>query len=104
MAGHIFPFLSDRNGVTVLFAYIQPRASRNGFAGIFQNRLKIRICSAPVEGEANRECIEFLSRTLGIPKSEISLEKGAQSRQKSFVISRPLAFVQTALEEAELTG
>ncbi len=104
MASNIFPFLSDRNGRTVLFAHIQPRASRNGIAGVFQNRLKIRICSPPVEGEANRECIEFLSRTLGISKSEIILEKGAQGRQKTFLISRPLEFVQTALEAAGLTG
>ena len=102
MSGTGFAFLSRKEGETLLSAYIQPRAGRSGFAGIFQDRLKIRINALPADGEANRECIEFLSKSLGIAKSEISLTRGAQSRQKTFLIARPMEFVRRKLESAEL--
>ena len=100
MAPEEFGYLSEKAGETFLFAYIQPRASRSEFSGTFRERLKIRINSPPVEGEANRESIDFLAKTLGVSKSEIRLLKGAQSREKTFVISRPIGFVREKLKEA----
>jgi hypothetical protein len=93
-----FTYLSEKAGETLLCAYIQPRASKNEFSGIFRQRLKIRISSPPFEGEANRECVDFLAKTLGIAKSEIKLLKGGQSREKTFLISRPIGFVREKLE------
>jgi uncharacterized protein (TIGR00251 family) len=104
MSGTGFPYLTQKESETLLSAYIQPRAGKSGFAGVFQDRLKIRINALPAEGAANRECIEFLSRSLGIAKSEISLTRGAQSRQKTFLIARPIEFVRQKLEGAELGG
>jgi hypothetical protein len=95
-----FVYLSERAGETFLCAYVQPRASRNEFSGAFRRRLKIRIDSPPIEGEANRKCIDFLAKTLGVSKSEIKLLKGGHSREKTFVISRPISFVREALKEA----
>lgn len=91
-------YLSEKGGETLLLAHVQPRAAKNGFAGVFGRRLKIRIASPPVEGEANRECIAFLAKTLGVAKSEITLLKGGNSRDKMFVISRPIAFVREKLK------
>ena len=98
------PFLTQKEGETLLSAYIQPRAGKSGFAGIFQDRLKIRVNAPPADGEANQECMEFLSKSLGIPKSEIRLTRGGQSRQKTFLISRPFEFVRERLESAGLGG
>jgi hypothetical protein len=95
-------YLSEKEGKTFLSVYVQPRASSSGFSGVFRDRLKIRIGSPPVEGEANRECVSFLAKALGVSKSEIKLLKGGQSREKTFVISRPIAFVREKLKEAEL--
>ena len=93
-------YLSERGGETLLLVHVQPRAAKNGFAGVFGQRLKIRIASPPVEGEANRECIAFLAKILGVAKSEITLLKGGNSRDKMFVISRPIAFVREKLNPA----
>ncbi len=93
-----FPFLSEKAGETVLAVYVQPRAGKSGFAGVFQERLKIRISAPPVEGEANKECIEFLAKALGVAKSEVRLAKGGQSRQKTFIISRPLENIYSLLK------
>ena len=102
MASEDFAYLSEKAGETLLCAYIRPRASRSEFSGTFRRMLKIRVSSPPVEGEANRECIEFLAKTLGVSKSEIKLLKGGHSREKTFVISRPIAFVREILKEAGL--
>lgn len=102
MAENNFQFLTEKDGETHLAAYIQPRAGKSTFAGVYQDRLKIRISAAPVEGEANRECVDFLSKQLGVSRSEIRLAKGAQSRQKIFIISRPMEFVRDSLRRAGL--
>ncbi len=94
-------YLSERGGETILIAHVQPRAARSGFSGHFGQRLKIRISSPPVEGEANRECIAFLAGVLGVSKSEIRLLRGGQSRDKTFAISRPIAFVREKLKRAD---
>lgn len=95
-----FPFLSEKGGDTLLSIYAQPKAAKNEFAGLFQERLKLRVCSPPVEGAANRECISFLAGVLGIAKSEITLARGGQSRQKTFLIARSLDFVLQKLTDA----
>ena len=86
----------------MLCAYIQPRAARSEFSGIFRGRLKMRIGSPPVEGEANRECINLLAKTLRVARSEIRLLRGERSREKTFVISRPIGFVIEKFREAGL--
>jgi uncharacterized protein (TIGR00251 family) len=93
-------YLSEKGQETILKVYIQPKASKTEICGLFREKLKIRISSPPVEGAANRECIAFLAQTLGVPKSEITLIKGGQSREKTFVISRPMIFVVGKLKEA----
>jgi len=46
----------------------------------------IKVAAPPVEGKANRALIEFLSDVLDVPKSRISIEKGAASRRKLVVV------------------
>jgi len=62
----------------------------------------MRVNSPPVEGEANRECIELLCRALGVSRSEIKLLRGEKSREKTFLISRPIGFVSEKFREAGL--
>lgn len=44
--------------------------------------IKIKIKAAPVDGEANKEVIRFLSEFLQIPKREIQILHGESSRTK----------------------
>ena len=48
--------------------------------------LRIRVAAPPVEGKANLELRSFLAGWLGIPKSQVTLEKGDSSRIKTFSI------------------
>lgn len=44
--------------------------------------LKVRVRARPVEGEANEALIRLLAKTLGMPRSAVSLARGGQSRLK----------------------
>jgi len=64
-----------------------PRASRCELAGVQGDALKIRITAPPVEGEANKECINFLSGILCVKKSQIKIIAGHRSKNKKVSIS-----------------
>ena len=46
----------------------------------------MKIAAAPVDGEANKALRDFLAKSLGLSKSQVSLEKGGSSRFKTFEI------------------
>lgn len=48
--------------------------------------LKVRVRARPVEGEANTALTRLLAKTLGVPKSAVSLDRGGQSRTKMLSI------------------
>jgi uncharacterized protein len=77
------PFLSTQtDGSLILSLHVQPRASRTGLTGIHGGSLKIAITAPPVEGKANKEVIAFLAAFFKIPKKEITIVGGLQSRTK----------------------
>jgi uncharacterized protein (TIGR00251 family) len=76
-------FLSMQgDGCLCLTIHVQPRASRTGLCGIHGDSLKLAITAPPVEGKANKEVIAFLAAFLKIPKKDITIISGAQSRTK----------------------
>jgi uncharacterized protein (TIGR00251 family) len=75
----------DKDGV-ILPVRIQPRASKDEIVGEYNGALKIKLTSPPVEGEANRHCIEFLAKRLKIGKTQIEIIKGERSRDKMIKI------------------
>lgn len=66
--------------------HVQPRASRNALAGLQGDALKIRLTSPPVEGAANRLCVEFLARLFALPKCDVILTAGDKSRHKRILL------------------
>ncbi|MGV8073178.1 MAG: DUF167 domain-containing protein [Syntrophobacteraceae bacterium] len=80
------PWLRDSVDGSILDVYVQPRAGKTELAGIHEGKLKIRLSAPPVEGEANKECIRFLSKLIGMPKSAIEIIQGHKSRHKKVLI------------------
>lgn len=76
------PFVQDSGEGTILQVRVQPNASRDEVAGVLDGRLRIRLTSPPVEGAANKACIRFLSKRLGIAKTRISILRGEHTRNK----------------------
>ena len=64
-----------------------PRAGRSGFAGLRDGALLVKLAAAPVDGAANDELVALLSRTLKIPKRDITIVSGERSRTKRIRIA-----------------
>jgi uncharacterized protein (TIGR00251 family) len=67
-----------------------PGASKTEFAGVQEQRLRVRIASTPENGKANAELTAFIAKSLGCPKKEVRLLRGTQSRVKTIAV--PLAY------------
>jgi len=67
----------------------QPKASKDEFAEVLGNRLKIRITAPPVDGKANQHLIKFLAKQFRVSKSQIELLAGDSAREKRFIIYSP---------------
>ncbi len=92
--------LSQGKDGTYINIYVQPRAAKNGFAGIHDGAIKLRITAPPVDGKANSMVIAILAKLLHLPKANISLSSGRQSRKKRFKIGgSALADILGALGE-----
>ena len=77
----------------MLALHVQPGAKRTEVAGVHgdgtQARLKIRLAAPPVDGKANAELVRFLAEAFGVPRSRVTLVRGATSRQKTVRIASP---------------
>lgn len=70
------------DGVTLSIKVI-PGCPKCEIVGLYDdNSLKIKLCSPPIEGKANKECIKFLSKILNIPKSSFSIISGEKAKNK----------------------
>ena len=61
---------------------VQPRASRDEFAGEWQEGLKIRLTAPPVDDRANGALRRFLAASLKVPLSAVRIAAGERSRTK----------------------
>jgi uncharacterized protein len=73
----------------VLQLHVQPRARREGFAGVSEQRLKVRLAAPPVDGRANEALQTLLSREFAVPKVNVVLERGDSGRHKQVRIRGP---------------
>lgn len=67
---------------TTLSVYVQPRASRTEVVGLHDGSVKIRLAAPPVDGAANAALIEFVAKTLRVPKRNVSIASGQSNRRK----------------------
>jgi len=77
----------DKGGKVSFKVKVQPRASKNGLAGIMEDAVKLRITAPPVDGEANKGVIQFFARLFGISQKEVAIISGISSRTKIVEIS-----------------
>ncbi|MGA3208844.1 MAG: DUF167 domain-containing protein [Syntrophales bacterium] len=70
----------------VLQVHIVPRSAKCEVVGNQGNALKLKITAPPVEGQANKECIRFLSDILGIKKKQVRILSGSKSKKKTVAI------------------
>ena len=61
---------------------VQPRAKLTRVAGKMENAYRLQLAAPPVDGKANDECIAFLAKVAGVPKSRVRIVSGLTSRMK----------------------
>jgi uncharacterized protein (TIGR00251 family) len=70
----------------ILQVHVVPRSAKSEIAGVQGDALKVKIAAPPVEGQANAECIRFLSDILGIKKKQVKILSGHRSKKKTVAI------------------
>jgi uncharacterized protein len=82
--------LREVSGGVRLAVRAQPGAKKTAIIGIYGEadaaQLKIAVQAPPVEGRANDALIDFLAKTLDIPKRSVELVSGELSRSKVFLL------------------
>jgi uncharacterized protein (TIGR00251 family) len=98
------PFLEKTESGLYLKLRVQPKAGKNELSlSKSRDALKVKLTSAPVDGEANKALIKILSKFLKIKKTSITITSGKKSRDKRVKLEgvEPKE-IETALKE--ITG
>lgn len=74
-----------KNQVELLLV-VKPSAQKTEIRSFNEKGLSITLQAKPHNGEANKELIAYLAKVFKIPKSQIILKKGEESRYKTILI------------------
>lgn len=77
--------IAEKDGFLRIDVRVIPHSSRC-FLEWDGETLRIKLTSPPVEGKANSQLIELISKFFSIPKRNISIEGGSFSRNKRIKI------------------
>jgi uncharacterized protein YggU (UPF0235/DUF167 family) len=72
-----------------LYVQVKPGAAKDSVELLEDGSYLVRLRAKPVDGAANKALIELLSITLNVPKSRISIDRGANARFKKVRITEP---------------
>ena len=81
------PWYKENKNNLTLNIYVVPRSSKSEIVGIYNDSLKIKLKSPPVDNAANEELIRFLAEKLNIPKRNIEIIKGHTQKKKIISLS-----------------
>ena len=90
------PWLRVVPGGVELALKVQPRAHRNEIGEALGNKLKVKITAPPVDSAANDALVEFLAKTLGVPRGAVRLVRGHTARHKVVFIANVAVELVTA--------
>ena len=72
----------SKDGGVMFEVRAKPNAKRSAVMGIRDGALEVRVAAPPVDGAANDELVSFLATTLGVPRRDVGLVRGASARIK----------------------
>ncbi len=85
-----------------LSIFVKTNAHKTAIVRADKEHLHISLHAKPKDGEANTELIQFLSKYLHLPKTQILLRRGQQSRYKQVVCRLEKNQRTTKLELSQL--
>jgi uncharacterized protein len=74
--------LTLQSDAVLLALKVQPRASRNAFAGPIGHELRVTLTAPPVDDAANDALIRFLSDQFSCARRQLEIVRGRSSRHK----------------------
>ncbi|XP_060851531.1 UPF0235 protein C15orf40 homolog [Rhopalosiphum padi] len=84
------PITVDKSGGIVIKINAKPGAKNNNITDISSDGVGVQINAPPTDGEANAELIKYLSKVLGLRKSDLCLDRGSRSRNKILIVQTSL--------------
>jgi uncharacterized protein (TIGR00251 family) len=66
--------------------FVQPRSARNMIVGLHGDAIKFKLTAPPVDNAANKMCVQFLAKSLGVSKSQIIILSGHTGRTKQILL------------------
>jgi uncharacterized protein (TIGR00251 family) len=90
-------------GGVLLDIRVTPKSGRDAIDGVEalssgQAVLKLRVRALPTEGEANEAVAVLVAKSLKLPKSKVTLERGGASRVKTLRLAGDPKVIVAALE------
>ncbi len=61
---------------------VKPNSRKEGVVPSGDGAYTVRVAAPPVEGKANARVIELLAAHFGVPKSRVSIARGALGKRK----------------------
>ena len=65
---------------------VYPGAPRSQIVGLAEGAWRIKVAAPPLEGKANKELVDFLSKLLDVSKSSVTITQGLTSRNKVITV------------------
>ncbi len=72
----------QEDGGLTIHLYVQPGAKKTEIVGLYDNELKIRLNTPPIEGRANKELLKYIAELFNVPVRQVILKRGDKSRHK----------------------
>lgn len=84
-SNHMLSIHENPQGITFK-VFIQPKSSKNMIAGLHGDALKIKLTAPPVDGAANKMCVQYLAKCLKVSKSSLEIVSGQTGRAKLILL------------------
>lgn len=82
------PISVDKTGNIIIKIHAKPGAKQNGITDVSDEGVGVQIAAPPLDGEANAELVKYISKVLQLRKSDVSLDRGSKSREKTVLVSK----------------
>lgn len=89
--------LDKKTGEIKILILAKPGSKQNNITNVSEEGIGVQINAPPVEGQANIELVKFMSKCLGLRKSDVCLAQGSKSRHKTLTISKGITTVENVL-------
>lgn len=87
----IGPISVNHSGEIMLKIHAKPGSKQNSITDVSSDAVGVQIAAPPVDGEANTELVKYISKVLRLRKSDVSVDRGSKSREKTILIHKDAA-------------